>query len=66
MVLRKWNSFTPAIPSAEDERSLGGGYFVWHKGKGIVIDPGYNFIENFYDAGCRICDIDTVIITSHL
>ena len=63
MVLRKWNSFTPALPSAEDERSRGGGYFIWHRGKGIVIDPGYNFIENFYDAGCRICDIDAVILT---
>ncbi|MCY2951092.1 MAG: MBL fold metallo-hydrolase, partial [Planctomycetota bacterium] len=63
MVLRKWNSYTPALPSAEDERSRGGGYFLWHNGRGTVIDPGYNFIENFHEARCRICDIDNVILT---
>lgn len=60
--LRKWNSYTPAIPQTE-ERSLGGGYFILHNGKGTVIDPGYNFIENFEHAGGRIVDIDTIVIT---
>ncbi len=63
LVLRKWNSYTPAIPTDEDERSRGGGYFIYHRGKGIIIDPGYNFIENFHQAGCRIHDIDTIVIT---
>lgn len=63
-ILRKWNSYTPAIPAvAEDNRSRGGGYFIYHSGKGIVIDPGYNFIENFHEAGGRIHDIDTIVIT---
>jgi Tfp pilus assembly protein PilF/phosphoribosyl 1,2-cyclic phosphodiesterase len=62
-VLRKWNSFTPAIPLKGEERRLGGGYFIWHKGKGTVIDPGYNFIENFSNAGCRLVNIDRIIIT---
>ena len=49
MVLRKWNSYTPALPaSADDERSRGGGYFLWHQGHGTVIDPGFNFTENFH------------------
>lgn len=61
--LRKWNSFTPTIPSWDEERSIGGGYFICHAGKGTVIDPGYNFLENFYKAGCRVVDIDNVIIT---
>jgi tetratricopeptide (TPR) repeat protein len=63
LILRKWNSYTPAIPSHEDERSRGGGYFIYFNGKGTVIDPGYNFIENLFEAGCRICDIDNIVIT---
>ena len=63
LVLRRWNSYTPAIPSSGEERSRGGGYFVWHQGRGTVIDPGYNFLENFAGAGCRICDIHNVILT---
>ncbi len=64
LVLRKWNSYTPAIPTGnEDERNPGGGYFLWHNGHGTVVDPGYNFIENFSQAGCRLCDIDNVILT---
>jgi len=63
MVLRRWNSYTPALPTDNDERSCGGGYFLWHKGHGTVIDPGYDFIDNFDQAGCAICDIDNVILT---
>jgi tetratricopeptide (TPR) repeat protein len=64
MVLRRWNSFTPAIPASdEDERSRGGGYFLWHNGRGTVVDPGYNFLENFREAGGRLCDIHDIIIT---
>ena len=63
LLLRKWNSFTPIIPSKEDERYVGGGYFIYHRGCGNVIDPGYNFIENFCRAGCRITDIDNVILS---
>ena len=63
LILRKWNSYTPALPTSEDERSRGGGYFIYHNGKGTVVDPGYNFIENFFEAGCRICDIDNIVIT---
>ncbi|MGL1931039.1 MAG: tetratricopeptide repeat protein [Desulfotalea sp.] len=63
LVLRRWNSFTPALPLEDGEKSLGGGYFIYHKGKGTVIDPGYNFIENFQKSGCRLIDIDNIIIT---
>ncbi|MCK4504332.1 MAG: tetratricopeptide repeat protein, partial [Candidatus Aegiribacteria sp.] len=63
LVLRKWNSNTPIIPRINRERSKGGGYYLRHGDKGIVIDPGYNFLENFAEAGGRICDIDIVIIT---
>ena len=63
LVLRKWNSYTPAIPSDDEERSRGGGYFLWHNGYGTVIDPGFNFLENFDEAKCRIHDIHNVILT---
>jgi tetratricopeptide (TPR) repeat protein len=62
LVLREWNSYTPVIP-AEEESDRGGGYFIRHAREGIVIDPGYDFIENFYRAGGRLCDIDHVIVT---
>ncbi|MCG6550846.1 MAG: tetratricopeptide repeat protein [Candidatus Magnetominusculus sp. LBB02] len=63
LTLRKWNSYTPIIPSDGDERSIGGGYFIYYNNKGTVIDPGYNFIENLYKAGGRVFDIDNIIIT---
>ena len=68
LTLRRWNSFTPIIP-VDGETSRGGGYFIRaydrneDKWRGIVIDPGYNFIENFCNAGGRVHDIDVVVIT---
>jgi tetratricopeptide (TPR) repeat protein len=62
LILREWNSYTPALP-AEGESDRGGGYFIRHAGAGIVVDPGYDFIENFYRAGGRLCDIDHICIT---
>ncbi len=62
LVLREWNSYTPVIPGQE-ESDRGGGYFIRHAGEGIVIDPGYDFIENFHRAGGLLCDIDHVIVT---
>ena len=62
MVLRQWNSYTPIIVDGQ-ESDRGGGYFVRHKNVGLVIDPGYNFIELFHEAGCKIVDISHVAIT---
>lgn len=63
LFLRRWNSYTPAVPSPEGERSKGGGYFLWHRGQGIVIDPGYDFLDHFARAGGRLCDIHSIILT---
>ncbi|MCJ7482444.1 MAG: tetratricopeptide repeat protein [Thermodesulfovibrionales bacterium] len=63
LVLRKWNSFTPIIPDAGSERHVGGGYLVFNRGQGTVIDPGYNFIENFHQAGFNIHDIHNIVVT---
>jgi len=62
LVLREWNSYTPAIPD-EGEPARGGGYFIKHKQIGIVIDPGFDFIEIFSEAGGRLCDITDIVVT---
>ncbi|MCP4347191.1 MAG: tetratricopeptide repeat protein [Desulfobacterales bacterium] len=62
-VLRRWNSYTPIIAD-NYHISKGGGYFLKTKNKGIVIDPGFNFIDNFKGAKHSFHEIDAVI-TSH-
>ncbi len=61
-ILRKWNSYTPVLPT-KGGQAKGGGYFVYHKGIGIVIDPGFNFIQNFFEQNFKLDDIDVIIIT---
>jgi len=67
-VLRKWTSYTPVLPSTNGD-NRGGGYFLHIPGKngaegrGIVIDPGFNFVENFYEEGFKAADIDAVLIS---
>lgn len=63
IVLRKWNSYTPILPAREDYASKGGGYFLKFQDTGIVIDPGYNFIENFLKAGFKLDDIDHIFVS---
>jgi len=62
LVLRRWNSYTPTMLTPT-ESNLGGGYFLHWKGKGIVIDPGFNFLDNFFNNELVIYDINAVIIT---
>ena len=66
-VLRRWNSFTPTLRSSVNA-SKGGGYFLYfsvpkdNKGMnskntfGIVVDPGYNFLEKFFSQGFKIAE----------
>lgn len=61
VVLRRWNSYTPGIPIPE--RGKGGGYFLSWRGKGIAIDPGFDFLANFHDAGFSLRDIDAILVT---
>ena len=43
---------------------IGGGYFLWCKGKGVAIDPGHNFVYSLYRYhGIGINNIHVVIIT---
>lgn len=95
LFLRRFNSYTPAIPprprialtgkASKDMKEgferfkdlvrfvspnhrvftdvKGGGCFLSWQGKGIVIDPGYDFIENMYSEDLSIGDINAIIIT---
>lgn len=44
------------------QKTCGGIYLRWN-GKGIVINPGMNFLENFHHQELHIKDIDYVIVT---
>jgi len=67
-VLRKWQSYTPSLAGGP-VTSLGGGYFVYKTNKngeveeGIIIDPGFDFVENFFEQGFSIRDITAIIMT---
>jgi tetratricopeptide (TPR) repeat protein len=47
----------------EHSRKSDGGYYLRWNGKGIVINPGIHFLENFHRQGLHIKDIDYVIVT---
>lgn len=71
-ILRKWQSYTPSLGSHSDS-SMGGGYFIYRvdiEGRiteGIVVDPGYDFIENFFEKGFSVLDISAIVFThSHI
>jgi tetratricopeptide (TPR) repeat protein len=61
-VLRRWNSYTPII-SHNNGSSKGGGYFLYMGASGVVIDPGFNFIENFQEFGFNFSQIGKVFIS---
>jgi len=63
VVLRRWQSFNPKIPRPRKRRVRGGGYFFRWQGKGIVIDPGFDFLQNFYEEGFSLDDIHAILIT---
>ena len=62
--LQRWNSLTPA-----QGRSVGGGYLIYRTNNrgvvdlGIAIDPGFDFVRNFFRMGFSLRDIDIVIIS---
>jgi len=60
-----WSSATPLVGDATLEGIRGGGYFLKWKGKGVVIDPGFDFIRNFHEEGFSAEEIDLVIVTHH-
>jgi tetratricopeptide (TPR) repeat protein len=70
--LRRWSSFTPSLPRPASLSKRGGGYFLITKvpgidgkcqRKGIVIDPGFDFVRNLYIEGHSLQDIDAIMVT---
>ncbi len=61
--LGRYSSWTPKIPRPRVFAIKGGGKFLVWKSKGIVIDPGFDFLNNFYAEGFSLEDIDAVIVT---
>lgn len=60
--LRQWNSYTPILKFREGD-PRGGGYFLKWADAGIVIDPGHGFIQNLFEYGLGVADIDVIVIT---
>jgi len=66
--LKGWSSNVPLVAEVYRDRFgnkslLGGGYFIdWH-GRGIVVDPGINFVDNFHRLGGHITRVDIVVVT---
>ncbi|MCM1226123.1 MAG: MBL fold metallo-hydrolase [Clostridium sp.] len=62
--LKGFSSSTPLIHSAIFKNvCYGGGIYINFGGKGIVIDPGVDFVDTMHRMGICIRDIDAVIIT---
>lgn len=62
-ILKKWNSFSPVIPSDLEKARKGGGYYLYCNKYGLVIDPGFNFIQNFLEQGFKLADINGILIS---
>ena len=61
-ILRGWSSAVTLLEGSE-RRWRGGGYFLKWSGYGIVIDPGFDFLRNFHDAGYHGREIHAVIVS---
>ncbi|MEZ5944513.1 MAG: tetratricopeptide repeat protein [Planctomycetaceae bacterium] len=62
-VLRGWSSAVTLLEGTKDGHWRGGGYFLKWQGHGIVIDPGFDFLDNFHDAGFHARDLDAVLVS---
>lgn len=68
-VLRRWQSYTPVLSTGFSADSRGGGYFLYRTDQegrieeGIVVDPGFDFVENFLREGFSVRDITAVVMT---
>lgn len=63
-VLNGWPAYTQKsiLFTEESRKSCGGHYLRWN-GRGIVLNPGPGFLENFHNQRLSIRDIDFVIVT---
>lgn len=63
VVLRGWSSSVTLLEGVQNRQWVGGGIFVRWKGQGLVVDPGFDFIDNFHDAGFHICEVHAVAVS---
>jgi tetratricopeptide (TPR) repeat protein/ribonuclease BN (tRNA processing enzyme) len=61
-ILRGWSSAVTLLEGSE-RRWRGGGYFLKWRGYGVVIDPGFDFLRNFHDAGYHGREIHAVVVS---
>lgn len=61
-ILRGWSSAVTLLEGSE-RRWRGGGYFLKWRGYGVAIDPGFDFLRNFHDAGYHGREISAVVVS---
>ena len=61
-IVRGWSSAVTLLEGSE-RRWRGGGYFLKWRGYGMVIDPGFDFLRNFHDAGYHGREIHAVVVS---
>lgn len=69
--LRDYSSDSPLLNKRDQETAVGGGYYLRTKDTGIVIDPGSDFLAQYYRQLCGlgfgVSDIHKVLVThSHM
>ncbi len=62
-ILRGWSSSVTLLEGGRDRQWRGGGYFLKWRGHGLVIDPGFDFLDNFHDAGFHGTEISAVVVS---
>jgi Tfp pilus assembly protein PilF/ribonuclease BN (tRNA processing enzyme) len=62
-ILRGWSSAVTLLEGATNRKWPGGGYFLRWREKGLVIDPGFDFLDNFHEAGYHILDVHAVAVS---
>lgn len=62
-ILRNWSSSEPLLKLHSGNDIRGGGYFLQWKGKGIVIDPGHDFLTNFHEEGFFASAIHSIFVS---
>jgi len=61
-ILRGWGSAVSLVEGPESA-CRGGGYFLKWRGKGMVIDPGFDFLRNFHEQGFHCREINAVAVS---
>jgi len=62
VLFKRWNSVDCRYP--QESGAMGGGYFLFWKGSGIAIDPGYDYVRQFFDSGrFTLGQINAIVVT---